>query len=189
MEYQMAHQEFGDRTMKKTFVAAALLVALLAILPSNVHAQQCSNAYTAKRGDSWWSIAQSANTTLIKIFKINNATAKTQILVGDNICIPAVAPVPQSLSRGQVIQIIRAAWPDELEEQAIAIAQRESRLNPRAVSSGKCCYGLFQIYYRWHKTWLPDVGVTTANQLLDAQLNAVAAYRMYQRNNGWGPWK
>ena len=124
-----------------------------------------------------------------KIFKINNATAKTQILVGDNICIPAVAPVPQSLSRGQVIQIIRAAWPDDLEEQAIAIAQRESRLNPRAVSSGKCCYGLFQIYYRWHKTWLPDVGVTTANQLLDAQLNAVAAYRMYQRNNGWGPWK
>ena len=189
MEYQMAHQEFGDRTMKKICISATLLVALLAILPSNVHAQQCSNAYTAKRGDSWWSIAQSANTTLNKIFKINNATAKTQILVGDNICIPAVAPVPQFLSRGQVIQIIRAAWPDDLEEQAIAIAQRESRLNPRAVSSGKCCYGLFQIYYRWHKTWLPDVGVTTANQLLDAQLNAVAAYRMYQRNNGWGPWK
>jgi len=25
--------------------------------------------------------------------------------------------------------------------------------------------------------------------LLDPQLNAAAAYRMYQRNNGWGPWK
>ena len=185
----MAHQKSGYHTMKKTLIAAALLVSLLAVSPSNVYARQCSNTYTAKRGDSWWSIAQTANTTLNKLFKINNATTKTQILVGDDICVPAVAPVPQFLSRAQVIQIIRDAWPDDLEEQAIAIAQRESNLNPKAVNSIKCCYGLFQIYYRWHKSWLPDVGVFTANQLLNAQLNAVAAYRMYQRNNGWGPWK
>ena len=175
--------------MKKICIAATLLVSLLAVSPSNVHAKQCSNAYTAKRGDSWWSIAQMTDTSLNKIFKINNTNAKTRILVGDEICIPVVLSLPPTLSRGQVIQIIRDAWPDNLEEQAIAIAQRESRLNPRAVSSGKCCYGLFQIYYRWHKTWLSDVGVSSANQLLNPQLNAVAAYRMYQRNNGWGPWK
>ena len=185
----MAHQEFGDRTMKKICIAPTLLVSLLAVLPSNVHAQQCSNAYTAKRGDSWWSIAQSANTTLNKIFKINNATAKTQILVGDEICIPVRTSAPQSLSRAQVIQLIRDAWPDDLEEKAITIAQRESNLSPRAVSSSKCCYGLFQIYYRFHKSWLPNVGVNSANELLNPQLNAVAAYRMYQRSNGWGPWK
>ena len=185
----MAHQESGDHAMKKTCIAGALIVSLLAVSPSNVHAKQCSNTYMAKRGDSWWSIAQTSNIKLNKIFKINNATAKTRILVGDSICIPSVASAPQSLSRAQVIQIIRDAWPDHLEERAIAIAQRESRLNPKAVNSSKCCYGLFQIYYRWHKTWLPDVGVTTANQLLNAQLNAVAAYRIYQRSNGWGPWK
>lgn len=185
----MAHQKSGDHTMKKTFIAAALLFSLLVIPTNNVHAQQCSNTYSAKRGDSWWSIAHMANTSLNKIFKINNANAKTRILIGEEICIPAVTSAPQTLSRAQVIQIIRDAWPDDLEEKAIAIAQRESNLNPRVVSSSKCCYGLFQIYYRWHKTWLPDVGVTTANQLLNAQLNAIAAYRMYQRNNGWGPWK
>ena len=185
----MAHQKSGDHTMKKTLVAAALLVSILVIPTSNVHARQCSNTYMAKRGDSWWSIAQMADTSLGKIFKINNSNAKTRILVGDEICIPAVAPVLQSLSRGQVIQIIRDAWPDDLEEKAIAIAERESNLNPRAVNSSKCCYGLFQIYYRWHKTWLPSVGINSANELLDPQLNAVAAYRMYQRSNGWGPWK
>ena len=189
MEYQVAHQKPGDHTMKNTFVAAVLLVSILVIPTSNVHAQQCSNTYAAKRGDSWWSIAQMANTSLNKIFRINNANTKTRILIGEEICIPAVTSPPQTLSRAQVIQIIRDVWPDDLEEQAIAIAQRESRLNPRAVSSGKCCYGLFQIYYRWHKTWLPNVGVNSANQLLDPQLNAVAAYRMYQRNNGWAPWK
>ena len=189
MEYQVAHQKSGDHTMKKTFVAAALLVSILVIPTSNVHAQQCSNTYAAKRGDSWWSIAQMADTSLNKIFKINNSNAKTRILVGDEICIPAVTSAPQTLSRAQVIQIIREAWPDDLEEKAIAIAQRESHLNPRAVNSSKCCYGLFQIYYRWHKSWLPNVGVNSANELLSPQLNAVAAYRMYQRSNGWGPWK
>ena len=167
--------------------AAALVCSV--VPPQQVAAAPCPKTYVAKRGDSWWSIAQKSNTTLNKIFKINNANAKTRILVGDDICIPVVAPVPQSLSRAQVIQIIRDAWPDDLEEQAIAIAQRESRLNPKAVNSSKCCYGLFQIYYRWHKSWLPNIGVTTANQLLNAQLNAIAAYRMYQRSNGWGPWK
>jgi hypothetical protein len=99
-------------------------------------------------------------------------------------------PAPQqSVSRAEVIQIIRDAWPDELEERALAIAQRESKLQPRVVNRSGCCYGLFQIYYRWHKTWLPNVGVRSAQDLLDPRLNAAAAYRMYQRNNGWGPWE
>ena len=107
-------------------------------------------------------------------------------------CVPApaqVAPPAQKFTRAEVIQIIRDAWPDELEERALAIAQRESKLQPQVVNRFGCCYGLFQIYYRWHKDWLPNVGVNSAQDLLDPRLNAIAAYRMYQRNNGWGPWE
>jgi hypothetical protein len=108
------------------------------------------------------------------------------------VCVPAqaqVAPPTQTGSRADVVLFISDAWPDELEERALAIAQRESKLQPRAVNGSKCCYGLFQIYYRWHKTWLPNVGVNSAQDLLNPRLNATAAYRMFQRNNGWGPWE
>jgi soluble lytic murein transglycosylase-like protein len=89
-----------------------------------------------------------------------------------------------------VIQIIREVWPDELEERAIAIARRESKLNPAVIGiPNKCCYGLFQIYYRWHKQWLPKLGVVRANQLLDPRTNAEVALEIYRRNNGWGPWE
>jgi hypothetical protein len=100
-----------------------------------------------------------------------------------------VAPPAQTFTRAEVIQFIRDAWPDELEERALAIAQRESKLLPGAVNRSGCCYGIFQIYYRWHKTWLPNVGVNSAQDLLNPRLSAIAAYRMYQRNNGWAPWE
>jgi hypothetical protein len=76
---------------------------------------------------------------------------------------------------------------DELEERALAIALRESNFQHSALSGSKCCFGLFQIYYRWHTGWLPQVGVTSPTQLFDPRLNAAAAYRLYQWN-GWGPW-
>jgi hypothetical protein len=75
-----------------------------------------------------------------------------------------------------------------LEERALAIAQRESNLQPSALSGSKCCYGLFQIYYRWHTSWLPNVGITNPSQMFDPRLNAAAAYRLYQ-HNGWAPWE
>jgi hypothetical protein len=114
------------------------------------------------------------------------------LLVGKTVCVPGPAQVAapaQTFKRAEVVQFIRDAWPDELEERALAIAQRESKLQPGVVNRSGCCYGLFQIYYRWHKTWLPNVGVNSAQDLLDPRLNAIAAYRMYQRNNGWGPWE
>jgi hypothetical protein len=92
-------------------------------------------------------------------------------------------------TRAEIIKIIREVWPDDLEDQAIAIANRESKLQPTVVGAPKkCCYGLFQIYYRWHRTWLPKIGVVRASQLLDARTNALAALEIYRRSNGWGPW-
>jgi len=154
----------------------------------------CATPYTAKRGDSWWSIAEKHDLSLNRVLKFNKAKTSTKILVGDSVCVAVATTKPKSesvrYSPKEVIQIIREEWPDELEERAIQIARRESKLNPRAIGiPNDCCYGLFQIYYRWHKSWLPSVGVENASQLLDPRLNARAAFRMYQRNNGWGPWQ
>jgi len=86
-----------------------------------------------------------------------------------------------------VIQIIREVWPDELEDEAIRIATRESNLIPTVRNF--CCFGLFQVYYSVHKGWLSAMGVTSAEMLYDPRVNARAAYALYQRAGGWGPWK
>ena len=52
-----------------------------------------------------------------------------------------------------------------------------------------CCYGLFQIYFSVHKSWLSTMGITQASQLWDPHLNTQAALALYNRAGGWGPWK
>jgi hypothetical protein len=98
---------------------------------------------------------------------------------------PATTPDPP-VSRSGAEAIIRDVWPDDLEEQAVVIAQRESNLRADAYN-GWCCYGLFQIYFDANRSFLASLGVTTAEQLLNARTNAMVAYAMYQRS-GWSPW-
>jgi hypothetical protein len=98
----------------------------------------------------------------------------------------APAPPAPAYSRSAVEQIIRDVWPDHLEERALQIAWRESSHVPTA--KNYCCYGLFQIYWNVHKGWLAGLGVTSAEQLYDPTTNARAAYTLYQRAGGWGPW-
>jgi hypothetical protein len=95
--------------------------------------------------------------------------------------VPPAPPAP-----GEIEQIIRDVWPDELEEQALRIAWRESNYNPYAQNF--CCSGLFQIYYDVHASWLADLGVSSAADLYDPRTNAEAAYALYQRSGGWSPW-
>jgi LysM repeat protein len=98
------------------------------------------------------------------------------------------APVPPArvYSRAEVTQIIREVWPDDLEEEAIRIATRESNLRPSAKNF--CCYGLFQIYYNVHKGWLSQLGITSGSQLWDPRTNATAALALYARSNSFAPW-
>jgi LysM repeat protein len=178
--------------IRRVLVCAVIATCSLASVASSAQAANCAATYTVKSGDSWWRIAEKNNTNLRKVLTLNKAKKTTKLLVGSTVCVPAsaqVVPPTQKFTRAEVIQIIRDAWPDELEERALAIVQRESKFQPGAVSGSRCCYGLFQIYYRWHKNWLPTVGVNSAQDLLNPILNTKAAYRMYQRNNGWGPWK
>jgi LysM repeat protein len=98
-----------------------------------------------------------------------------------------VAPAGPRPSPDQVIAMIREVWPAELQERAIAIAHRESRHRADAYN-GWCCYGVFQIYWSVHRSWMSGHGVTSVSQLLDARTNIEMAYRIYQRAGGWGPW-
>lgn len=93
---------------------------------------------------------------------------------------------PAAISSAEAVAIIRSVWPDDLEERAIEIAWRES--NHRSNVNNSCCYGLFQIHWEAHRSWLSSTGVTSAWQLYDAKVNAVAAYTLYQRAGGFGPW-
>ena len=99
---------------------------------------------------------------------------------------PAPPPPASSASPAEVQAIIRAVWPDELENRAIDIAQRESNFIPTAKNF--CCYGVFQMYWSVHKGWLAGLGITSAEQLYDPTLNARAALALYERAGGWGPW-
>jgi LysM repeat protein len=92
---------------------------------------------------------------------------------------------PTAADPPTVEALIREIWPDDLEERALAIAQRESHLNPSA--HNWCCYGVFAIYFEMGRNFLPQLGVTRAEQLLDARTNILAAYKLYTLA-GWSPW-
>ncbi|MGB0114547.1 MAG: hypothetical protein WBP59_15115 [Ilumatobacteraceae bacterium] len=125
----------------------------------------------------------------------NSSSASTQTAAPTTTARPApattAAPTTTSApatpaAPADVEAIIRSVWPDELEERALQIAWRESNYQPTA--KNYCCYGLFQIYWNVHQSWLGGIGVTSASQLFDPTTNARAAYALYQRAGGFGPW-
>ena len=159
----------------------------------------CAKTYNVVPNDSWNRIASKVNVTMSLLLKVNKANTKTLLLIGDVICLPKSAttktpsptlklePPDKRYTVKESTAIIREIWPDKLENRAIAIAKRESKLNA-ASYNGSCCIGLFQIHWLAHRSWLKDIGVTSASQLLDARVNAKAGYAIYKRSNGWGAW-
>ena len=91
-------------------------------------------------------------------------------------------------SGGAVEQMIRDIWPDDLEDEALRIAWRESNYKANVTSRTGCCHGIFQLHWEAHRGWMDDFGVTSVDQLFDARTNIELAYALYQRNGGWGPW-
>lgn len=97
-----------------------------------------------------------------------------------------ISPPPPPLDPNDVPGIIRAVWPDDLENWALRIAYRESRYQPRVHTW--CCHGIFQIH-RDHLPWLCDLGIAcTIEDLYDPITNVRAAYTLYQRD-GKAPWR
>ena len=171
-------------------------------------AASCTKKYTIVSGDSWSMIAKHMSITTTQLLAANQATTRSVLLPGRSICLPtnAVVPAPpkpavttttvkavvrppasaRGYTRAEVTQMIRDVFPDDLEEHALVIAERESHLNP--YSANFCCYGVFQINYNAHSKWLPSIGVTSAAQLFDPLVNTRAALIIYQRSNSWAPW-
>lgn len=99
----------------------------------------------------------------------------------------APRPTGSNESREQVQAIIREIFPEDQHEMALRVAQRESNYRP-GVYNGHCCYGVFQIHWTAHRSWLRTHGVTESAHLLDARTNIQMAWVLYQRSGGWGPW-
>jgi len=196
--------------------AATPVVTPAATRPPATTRPACVLTYVVVKGDSWSRIGAKVGVSTGAMLSANNATARTLLLPGMTVCLPAgatpttaapattaprpvttttVKPAPATTApptprptytAEQIIQLIRDVWPDHLEQRAIEIAYRESRYNPYAVNS--CCYGVFQINYNAHKGWLPQIGVTSAAQLFDPRVNVYAAYVIYQRSGSFAPW-
>ena len=164
----------------------------------------CSSKYTVQAGDGWTIIAKRAKVRVSALYAANNASASTALYAGSTICLPqgatapTTAPTPppttapattvpsRTYTRAEVEAIIRSVWPDDQEEKALAIAWRESNHKPGV--RNWCCFGLFQIHWNAHKSWLATIGVTNSSQLFDPAVNAYAALVLYNRSGGWGPW-
>ena len=119
----------------------------------------------------------------------SGSTASATPATAPPVTTPATTPPPlpaSSAGPGEVEAIIRSVWPDELEARALEVAWRESNYKPTARNS--CCYGVFQVYWSVHRSWLSDLGITSADQLYDPATNARAALALYLRAGGWGPW-
>jgi hypothetical protein len=188
---------FKSHPLRQLTVAVVVGASALGVVATPVSAGSCERVHRAKPNDSWTRLAARFDVPLRTLYSLNSAKESTPIYVGDRICLPPEPDAPAvaraestTYTRREIVQIIRDVWPDDQEENALFVAQRESKLRPGAVGgTGKCCYGLFQIYYRVHKGWLAGIGVTEAAQLLDPRVSAEAALELYRRNgSSWRPW-
>jgi LysM repeat protein len=183
-------------------ITFALFTGAMSSLSATSLSAACARPYKAVKNDSWSRIADKTGVSVQALLKANDASTKSMILIGDTLCLPKGTtwkkpstqasglrnlPAPSTrYSTKQAAAVIREVFPDHLENKAISLAKRESKLT--ATSYTWCCVGLFQINWWAHKSWLKTMGVTKASQLLDARVNARAAYAVYKRSGGWSPW-
>ena len=194
---------FGRKQVAATVVAITLAFAFasapVSISGSPASAAACTRQHSAKPNDSWSRLAARFKLSLRELLAMNSASTRTAIFIGDTICVsqqpivtqqPTVTKPTETYTRRQVVAIIREVWPDEHEENALLVARRESRYVPTAIGGTRnCCYGLFQMYWSVHRSWLANSGITEPSQLLDPRTNAEAALALFRRNgNSWRPW-
>ena len=185
-------RHFFLRTAALTLSAVAIAV-VTPLKPDVAAAATCTQYHTAKPNDSWSRLAARFGLSQRQLLELNNARSSSAIYVGDRLCVstqPIIKVPSETFTRREVVAIIREVWPDELEETALFVAKRESNYQPAVVGgTSNCCYGLFQMYWSVHRSWLSRMGITEPSQLLNPRTNAEAALALYQRNgDSWRPW-
>ncbi|MGA0132702.1 MAG: LysM peptidoglycan-binding domain-containing protein, partial [Ilumatobacteraceae bacterium] len=166
--------------MLATVVVVALLLTFIPFSVSSAGAASCTTYHAAKRNDSLSRIAARFKVKMSTLLEINSASISTTIFIGDQICLltqPVLGSstdIPTTtFKRRDVVAIIREVWPDDLEENALYVARRESNLKPSVVGGKNgCCIGLFQIYWSVHQAWLQNSGISKPSELLDPRVNA-----------------
>ena len=168
----------------------------------------CVGKYTVKNGDSWSGIASKVGVKISELTAANGKTSRSTLLPGQELCLPKGAVVASAAStastavptttqppkyvptktftRAELEKFVRDAWPDNLEENAFYVVNRESKWNP--LSRNSCCIGLFQLNWNSHKSWMSNYGITDASELLNPEINAKLAYATWQRSGSWRPW-
>ena len=184
---------FKSLPLRQFLFVASFVFSALALIPASANAESCTSYHKARVNDSWSRIAARYDISLKRLLDLNGAKSSTLILVGKQICTSdqPILMIPETnYKRKDVVAIIREVWPDEHEENALFVAQRESKMRPNVVGGvADCCIGLFQIYFSLHRSWLVNIGVTEPSQLLDPRVNAEAAYALFKRNgSSWKPW-
>jgi len=168
----------------------------------------CVGKYTVKTGDSWSGIAKKSGIKISELTAANGKNSRSTLLPGQELCLPKGAVVAsaaatpstaaptttqppkyvptKTFTRAELEKFVRDAWPDNLEENAFFVVNRESKWNP--LSRNSCCIGLFQLNWNAHKSWMRNYGVTDASELLNPEINAKLAYYAWQRSGSWAPW-
>jgi len=157
--------------------------------------ESCSGTYTVKAGDSWNRIANMYSVSATQLAAVNGETINSMLLIGEKLCLPAGAKAPstqtstvvkKTYTRAEMEQLVRDIWPDELEKDAFYVVYRESRWVPTV--SNFCCYGLFQLNWLAHQSWMRGYGIESPKQLFDAETNIRMALVVYERSQSWRPW-
>ena len=96
---------------------------------------------------------------------------------------PTPQPTPGTYSRSEVEQQIREAWQGD-DNKAIAVADCESGLNPRASSPSGINLGLWQMR---RETWQSNGGPGNDPRDSSPYVQTQVAWRLYGQS-GWSPW-
>jgi LysM repeat protein len=190
------------RELLVALVATGLLTVSGPTPAGAVQTTSCTKSYKVVKNDSWSRISTKVKVPMRDLLKMNKATTKSYLLIGDVICLPKTAVIKEDakpaskvlrlkepvkrFSKAKSANIIREVFPQKLHARALAIVKRESKFD--AAAYNWCCVGLFQLNWWSHRTWLAGMGITSAQDLLDANTNARAALALYKRSNGWGAW-
>ena len=178
----------------------------------------CVLTYVVVKGDSWSRIGGKVGVSTGAMMAANNATARTLLLPGKTVCLPAGAtpttvappttaprPTPTTTKPAPAPTTpptVPPTRPTYTNAQVIQMIRDvwPDNLEQHAIeiayresrynpyAVNSCCYGVFQINYNAHKPWLPTIGVTSAAQLFDPRVNVQAAYVIYQRSGSFRPW-
>lgn len=98
-----------------------------------------------------------------------------------------IAPPERDHRDVSVRDSIRTWFPDQYEK-ALAVADCESSLNPRAVGGGGQWHGIFQIAVKYHRDRFEQVtGQSWDDGIYVPYYNAQYAKWLYD-DQGWGPW-